>query len=168
MSHAAYLLLDIYSFSFVLYMSANSTQRLQTVRHILTDQTLQLQNGIAHIYSFLSLGGPLISIVDCTLEMLWQTAIAQGQSAPCSCFIRSACSSVSFLAYMQQYSHQSLLFLLRKKWKLTANRARFPHAQHTMCVDAAGLPLDPSPTRTHILPELCTCVKQLGGTRTAS
>lgn len=62
-------------------------------------------------------------------------------------FILSICSPGSFLAHMQQYSHQSLLLLLQKKWKLAANAA--PAPAQTMRVDTVVL----SPTRSHILPE---------------
>lgn len=65
-------------------------------------------------------------------------------------FILSICSPVSFLAHMQQYSHQSLLLLLWKNWKLAANRVPAPAlSMQTMRVDATVL----SPTSPHILPE---------------
>lgn len=120
---------------------------------IFTDRSLRIQKRIVHICSFLSLRGSLISIADCTLEMLWQTAIAQGQSAPRSGFILSICSPVSFFHTCSNIAINLLLLLLRKNWKLTANTARLPAlSTHTLCVHAAVLWLHLSPTHTRILP----------------
>lgn len=116
--------LDIYSFSFTLYFLPS----IATCKYVVC----YIYNRLCDYRSadFLSLRASLISI----LEMLWQTAILQGRSAPRSGFILSICSSVSFLAHMQQYSHQSLLPPLQKNSKLMANRARLPHSQHTLRV----------------------------------